>query len=445
MMGYEQEYKSKLTTPEEAVKIVKNGDWIDYGAYMGFPVLLDAALAKRKNELSDIKVRGLLMDEPLQIIEQDPERETFIYNSWHLLTYERRMCDKGLCNFIPMLFRNLPMYYERELTVNVAMFAVPPMDRNGYFNFSVNNCSARAVLEKADVVILEINENLPVIFGLENNIHISDVDLIVEGPHAPLKDYPNAVATEVDGIIADTIISQVENGACIQLGVGGLPNLIGKKLAESDIKDLGCHSELLVNAYLDMHKAGKLTNKNKSGIFKGRSVFGIVHGDSELREWARENPGLCSLAMDKVNDVRTISEIDKFTSINSALTVDLYGQIAAEAAGKRHISGTGGQLDFLTGAWDNPTGKSFICLPSSRVDKNGVRHSNIKPTFNGDIVTDPRSQAYNIVTEYGMVNLAGRTTWERSELLIGIAHPEMREELIAAAEDLGIWRKSNKR
>lgn len=444
-MDFYKEYQQKLTTPEEAVKVVKSGDWVDYVAYMGFPALLDAALAARKDELENVNVRGLLFDQPIQIAEQDPEREVFTFNSWHMLNYERKLCDRGMCNFIPMLFRNLPMYYDRELTVNVAMFAVPPMDKNGYFNFSVNNCNARAVLEKADIVILEINEHLPVIFGHENNIHISDVDMIVEGPHDPLKDYPSAKATEVDAIIADMIASQVEDGACIQLGVGGMPNLIGKKLAESDVKDLGCHSELLVNAYLDMARAGKLTNKNKSGIFKGTSVFGIVHGDSELREWATMNPSLCSLAMDKVNDVRTISEIDKFTSINSAISVDLYGQIAAEAAGARHISGTGGQLDFLTGAWDNPTGKSFICLPSSRVDKQGVRHSNIKATFNGDIVTDPRSQGYMIATEYGLINLAGRSTWERAESLVSIAHPDFRNELIKSAEELKIWRRSNKR
>lgn len=444
-MDFYKEYQEKLTTPEEAVKVVKSGDWVDYGAYMGFPALLDAALAARKEELENVNVRGLLFDQPIQIAEQDQERDTFTFNSWHMLNYERKLSDRGLCNFIPMLFRNLPMYYERELTVNVAMFAVPPMDKNGYFNFSVNNCNARAVLEKADVVILEINENLPFVFGLENNIHISDVDMIVEGPHDALKDYPSAKATEVDAVIADMIVSQVEDGACIQLGVGGMPNLIGKKLAESDVKDLGCHSELLVNAYLDMAKAGKLTNKNKSGMFKGISTFGIVHGDSELREWATMNPGLCSLAMDKVNNVKTISEIDKFTSINSAISVDLYGQIAAEAAGKRHISGTGGQLDFLTGAWDNPTGKSFICLPSSRVDKQGVRHSNIKATFNGDIVTDPRSQGYMIATEYGLINLAGRSTWERAESIVSVAHPDFRDELIKDAEGLGIWKRSNKR
>lgn len=444
-MNYYEEYKQKLTTPEEAVKVVKSGDWVDYGAYMGFPTLLDEALAARKDELENVNVRGLLFDDPIQIVEQDLERDVFTYNSWHMLNFERKLSDRGLCNFIPMLFRNLPMYYERELDVNVAMFAVPPMDKNGYFNFSVNNCNARAVLEKADIVILEVNENLPVILGLENNIHISDVDMVVEGPHKPLKDYPSAKATEVDAIIADMVIAQIEDGACIQLGVGGMPNLIGKKLAESDLKDLGCHSELLVNAYLDMHKAGKLTNKNKSGMFKGTSVFGIVHGDSELREWATMNPGLCSLAMDKVNSVRTISEIDKFTSINSAISVDLYGQIAAEAAGTRHISGTGGQLDFLTGAYDNPTGKAFICLPSSRVDKQGVRHSNIKPIFNGDIVTDPRSQGYYIATEYGMINLAGRTTWERAEKLISIAHPDFREDLIQNAEAMKIWKRSNKR
>ena len=143
-------------------------------------------------------------------------------------------------------------------------------------------------------------------------------------------------------------------------------------------------------------------------------------------------------------DVNIIRSLDKFTSINSCVGVDLFGQISSESAGTRHISGTGGQLDFLTGAYDNPTGKSFICMPSSRVDRKGVRHSNVHSTFHGDIITDPRSQSYQLVTEYGMVNLAGRSTWERAEMLISVAHPDFREELIQSAEEMKIWRRSNK-
>ena len=445
LSDYTKEYQEKLTTPEEAVKVIKSGDWVDYGCLHAYPKLLDEALAKRKDELEDVKVRSLLMQGPLQIVDVDPLQEHFVYHSWHMLKYERQLCDQGKCFFIPMMFRNLPGYYRRFLDVNVAMMAVTPMDEKGYFNFSVNNADAKAVLDVADVIILEINEKLPRLFGKENQIHISDVDYIVEGEHPDLIEIPSSTASEVDEIIANSIVSRMENGACIQLGVGGMPDLIGKKIAESDLKDLGIHSELIVNANYDMYKAGKITNRNKSGEMKGKSVGGLVFGTKELVNWTAENPEVMICPMDYVNSVDVIRSLDKFTSINSCIGVDLYGQISSESAGTRHISGTGGQLDFLTGAYDNPTGTSYITLASSRVDKKGVRHSNIHATFTGgDIVTDPRSQAYQIATEYGIVNLAGRSTWERAELLISIAHPDFREELIQSAESMGIWRRTNR-
>ncbi len=439
-----KEYNEKLVTAEEAVKVVKSGDWVDYGCHLSFPEILDRALAGRKDELQDVKVRSLLMYNPLEIVECDPKQEHFVYHSWHMSKLERQLCDKGQCYFIPMLFRNLPGYYRRFLDVNVAMMAVPPMDDNGYFNFSVNNATARAVMDKADVIILEINERLPRLYGVENQVHISEVDYIVEGSHRELNELPSANGSEIDEIIADLIVSRMEDGACIQLGVGGMPDLIGKKIADSDLKNLGIHSELIVNANLDMYKAGKITNLNKPGDMKGKSIGGLVYGTKELVDWSAENPDVLMYPMNYVNSVDVVRSIDKFTSINSCVAVDLYGQISSESAGTRHISGTGGQLDFLTGAYDNPTSSSYICMPSSRVDKKGIRHSNVRATFNGDIITDPRSQAYMIATEYGIVNLAGRSTWERAELLISIAHPDFRDELIREAEKMKIWRRTNR-
>jgi butyryl-CoA:acetate CoA-transferase len=442
-MDFIKEYQQKLTTPEEAVKAVKSGDWVDYGSSVAFPVLLDKALAKRKGELKDVKVRGLGIPGPIMIAEEDPERESFTYNSWHMVGYERKLCDRGLCNFIPMVFRNLPLYYRRDLEVNVAMVGVTPMDKYGYFNLSVVNNAERAVLDKADIIILEVNENLPKVYGLDEAVHISEVDYVVEGKHDPLFQLPSSKPSPEDEIIAGIVVDNMTDGACVQLGIGGMPDAVGSMIARSDLKDLGIHTEMLVNANYEMYKAGKITNKNKS-VFRGKSVFGFAMGTQELYDWVEENPSVMTLPIDYINSTKVVSEIDNFVSINNCISVDLFGQITAESAGVRHISGTGGQLDFLDGAYANPNGKSFICLTSTFTDKKGVMHSRIMPTFNGDIVTDPRSQSYNIVTEYGMANLAGRSTWERAEALIGLAHPDFREELIKSAEDLGIWRKSNK-
>lgn len=445
-MNFKEEYSSKLRTPEEAVKVVKSGDWIDFSLGSGFPTLLDEALAKRKEELEDVKIRGYIVLQPIQCVECDPEREHFIYNSWHCSGYERKLCDKGLCNYIPMIYRNVGAYYEKHLDVNVAMMCVTPMDEHGYFNFSVNNSTARATLDKADVVILEINENLPrVLGGQDESIHISEVDMIVEGPHDAIPTLGSPAATEVDNIIAKYVVEQLVDGSTIQLGIGGMPNAIGQMIARSDLSDLGIHTEMLVDAYYDMYQTGRITNRKKA-IDRNKGVFGFAMGSKTLYDWTNENPGLVTAPISYINDPDVIRQLDNFVSINNCIAVDLYGQICAESAGTRHISGTGGQLDFLTGAFQSKGGKAFICMTSSFTDKQGNLKSRFKPTFSdGDIVTDPRSQSFYLVTEYGIANLAGRSTWERAEMLIGLAHPQHREELIAAAEKQNIWRKSNKR
>lgn len=444
-MNFAEEYKRKLKTPEEAVKLVKDGDWVDYSVGIGFPVLLDAALAKRKDELRDIKIRGSLAMQPIQAVEQDRERRTFTYNSWHCSGYERKLCDEGLCNYIPMIFRNMASYYRRYLTVNVAMISVAPMDSKGFFNFSMVNCTTRAILDAADLIILEVNEHMPHVYGgQEDCIHISEVDVVVEGEHKPLAQLPVPPATEIDEKIASLLLPHIPDGATIQLGIGGMPNSVGKLMAESDLKDLGMHTELLSDGFVDLYEAGKLTNSRKT-LHRGKGVFGIALGSQRLYDWVGENRGLLSFPMDYVNQPSVMAQMENMISINNCIAIDLYGQVSSESAGTRHISGTGGQLDFSTGAYDAPGGKGFICMTSSYRDKAGNLKSRILPKFTeGDIITTPRTQAFYIVTEYGIVNLAGRSTWERAELLISLAHPDFRDELIAAADKQKIWRNSNR-
>ena len=444
-MDVQQLYRLKLRTPEEAVRAVRSGDWVDYTTNVCFPTLLDAALAKRKDELRDVKIRGNLLFGPIQTVECDPEREHFIYNSWHCSAYERKLCDRGLCNYIPMIFRNLVAYYRHFLSVNVAMMCVTPMDKHGYFNLSCATGVAKGILDDADIVILEVNEHLPRLHGMYDEcIHISEVDFVVEGPHDPLPQFPIAEPTPEDVQIADHIIPYIVDGATIQLGIGGMPDVVGARLAQSDLKDLGMHTELCSDAYYELFKAGKLTNAQKSH-FRGKGMAGIVFGSQSLYDWVDQNPSILIAPLEYVNAPATIAQLDNMVSINNCIAVDLYGQICAESAGLRHISGTGGQLDYVTGAAMARGGKAFICMTSYFVNKDGERQSRILPHFSGDIVTAPRSQAHFIVTEYGAVNLAGRSTWERAEMLISIAHPDFREELIRAAEAQKIWRASNKR
>lgn len=442
---YEKEYRQKLKTAEEAVKDIKPGAWIDYGFVQTHPVALDKALAARKEELTDIKVRGLMLLRPIEILNCDPNQEVFTYNSWFFSGGERKLSAAGSCYFTPMLYRNKPSYYQRYLDVDVAMLTVTPMDRHGYFNLSVNNSACRSIASKAKRIMLEINTKLPRALGGSNeHIHISEVDCIVEGPNLDPIVLPATVPTEVDRKIAGYVMEEISDGACLQLGIGGMPNLVGSMIADSDLKHLGCHSEMLNDAYYVMHAAGKLTNTRKC-IDKGKSVYTFALGSKELYEWIDDNPSLCSYSVDYTNSPEIIGKNDNVISINSCIEVDLFGQISAESSGTKQISGTGGQLDFVTGSEMSRNGKSLITFASTYTDSAGQLKSRVVPTLPpGEIVTDPRSQAQYIVTEWGKVNLAGRSTWERAELLISIAHPDFREALISEAGGLGIWRKTNK-
>ena len=444
-MDYLSEYKSKLRTPEEAVKVVKNGDWIDYTTALGMPVLLDRALAARRDELFDVKIRGNLLFGPIEVVECDPTQEHFIYHSWNCSSYERKLCDKGLCYYIPMIFRNLSAYYRHFLDVNVAMITVAPMDKHGYFNLSTSTGLAKAILDDADVVIVEINKNMPKLHGgYDQVIHISEVDMIVEGDDHPLLTLPTSTPSEIDIKVAENILPYIVDGATIQLGIGGMPDALGKLIAQSDLKDLGMHTELCSDAYYELHKSGKLTNAKKAK-HRNKGVLGIAFGSETLYDWLDDNPGIAAYPLEYVNSAEIIAQMDNMVSINSCISADLYGQVCAETSGTRHISGTGGQLDFLTGAAMARGGKAFICMSSTFTDKSGKTRSRVVPHFGGDIITSPRSQSYMMATEYGVVNLVGGSTWERAERMISIAHPDFRVEQIDAAEKQKIWRNSNKR
>lgn len=441
-----EEYRSKLCTAEEAVRLVKSGDWVDYGTNNSMPFSLDAALAARKDELHNVKVRGNLTPGPIQVIECDPGMEHFVYNTWHCGGYERKMCDAGRAFFTPMLFRNLAWYYKNFLTVNVAMLSVSPMDDEGYFSLGGTVGAVLPILEAAEKVILEVNEAMPNVGGGEaTKVHISRADAVVEAGYRPLMLMPTPVPTETDRKIAEHILPFIPDGATLQLGIGGIPNVLGDLIADSDIKDLGMHTELCSDSYYNLWKAGKLTNAKKT-VRPGKGVFGLAIGTQTLYDWLHENEDCEGADLSWVNDPAVIASMDDMISINACLNIDLYGQVSSESAGTRQISGTGGQLDFVTGASMSKGGKSFLCMSSSFTDKKGVMHSRILPSFSaGDIITTPRTQAYYVVTEYGMANLAGRSTWERADALISIAHPDFREELIKAAEAQHIWLPSNKR
>ena len=446
-MSHKAQYSKKLVSAEHAAGVVKSGDWVDYGHFACAPTYLEPALAKRAAELSDVKIRACTYPGISAAAQSDHTREHFHYNNWHFSGGDRALHDKGLCNYIPLLYHEGPSYYNDHIDTDVFIVKVAPMNRSGYFNFGPSNSFSKAIANRAKKVIVEVNSAVPYVYGgFNESIHISEVDYIVESDNKPLISLPAPPISESDNKIAALIMDKIEDGAVIQLGIGAMPNAVGMMIAQSDLKDLGVHTEMLVDSFVDMYLSGQVTNKKKQ-LNTGKMVFTFGLGSQKLYDFMDHNPCCATYSVDYTNNPARIAANDKMVAINNAVEVDLYGQVCSESSGIRQISGTGGQFDFTFGAHHSKGGKAFICLTSTQTDKKtGATKSRIRPTLSpGSIVTVPRTIVSYVVTEFGMANLKGRSTWERAEMLINIAHPDHREELIAEAEKMGIWRSNNKK
>ena len=435
------EYKKKCVSADEAVKLICSGDWVEIAWGASYACLLGEAIARRKEELHDVNMRGGVVLKPLPFIESDPSGEHFTWNSMHMGGYERKLAQKGLAYYIPIKYSEVPRYMRENCRTDVVAIQVAPMDVYGYFNFGVTVSHYAAAIEKARAVIVEVNEDMPKVHGgYEHTVHISKVNYIVEGGHLGLPVLPSAEPSDIDKQIANYVLSEIEDGACIQLGIGGMPNALGKMIAESDLKDLGVHTEMLVDGFVDMVEAGRVTGMRKN-IDRGRMAYSFAAGTQKLYDFMHDNPAVAAYPVDYTNHPFISSKIDQLTSINSAVEIDLSGQVCSETAGPNIISGSGGQLDFVEGAYNSKGGKSFICLPSSYTDKKGSAQSRIKAMMTlGSVITDTRAGVQFVVTEYGKINLKGMSSWQRAEALISIAHPDFREELVAEAKELKIWR-----
>ena len=446
-MDYQQMYQNKLTTAASAANVIQSGDWVDYGWCVNTPVAVDKEVAKRLPSLENVNFRGGILMWVPEIFQIEDPAAHMTWNSWHMGGIERKAVAQGFSFYSPIRYSELPRYY-RDLSCpsRVAIFQVSPMDEHGYFSFGPSASHLAACCERAEVIIVEVNENMPrCLGGFENGIHISKVDMVVEGDNPPIGEMGGgAAATDVDQAVAKLIVEEIPDGACLQLGIGGMPNAVGTMIAESDLKDLGVHTEMYVDAFVDIAKAGKITGAKKN-IDRYRQTYAFGAGTKKMYDYLNDNPECMSAPVDYTNDIRSISTLDNFISINNTVDIDLYGQVNAESAGIRNISGAGGQLDFVLGAYLSKGGKSFICCSSTFTNKQGEKVSRIRPTLaNGSIVTDTRANIHYFVTEYGKVNLKGLSTWQKAEAIISVAHPDFRDELIKEAESMHIWRRSNK-
>ena len=446
-MDFKQEYAKKLITADKAAGMVKDGDWSDLGWSSLTPKAFDEALAKRVDELHDVKIRGGIAPYPLKVGEADSTGEHFIYHSWHSSGTERALINKRdhSAYFIPVKYSEIGRYINENVDkASIALMQVSPMDKHGNFNFGLSASHAWETFKNADKVILEVNENVPVAFGgYLNYINIKDVDYVYEANYDMLT-LAKANFGEEELKVAENVVALLRDGDCLQLGIGGLPNAIGSEIAKSDLKDLGVHTEMYVDSFVEMAKAGRITGMKKNRDV-GRQTYAFASGSQELYDYIDHNEELMAVPVGYANDVDIIASLDNFVSINTAMQVDLWGQISSETVGTRHISGAGGALDFILGAYRSKGGRSIVALKSSRVDKEGNRVSNIVPTFApGTQATAVRSNTHYIATEQGIRNFKGLSTWQAAEALVELAHPDNRDELIKEADKLGIWRNSNK-
>jgi acyl-CoA hydrolase len=436
------EYRRKLVSAEEAAGLVKSGMWIDYGAICGFPSLIDEKLAARAKELKDVKIRA---EHSHTIIPRtDPAQQHFIYNSWFLGKVERDYAKHGATSYIPFGLGEGPRMYRQWLKdkVDITFIEVTPMDSKGSFNFGAAVTRQKAACEVAKTVILEVNEHMPWVFGgYDEAVNIKDVNYIVENHEYKIPEFPAAIVTKEDEAIAALLADQIADGATIQLGVGAIPSVVGKLLIKHNLKDLGIHSEMLNDSMMELIEAGVVTGKRKN-LNKGKAVFCFAAGSQKLYKFMDKNPALAGFPVDYTNDPYTIAKNDRQIAINSALRIDLRGQVCSESVGTRQISGTGGQLEFTRGAYMSRDGKAFICLHATRLNPNGKMVSNIVPTLElGDMVTVPAADVSYVITEHGMVNLKGLSVWQRAKALISIAHPAFRDDLTKAAIKVGFITK----
>jgi acyl-CoA hydrolase len=439
-MDYKEEYRRKLISAEEAARLVKSDMWVDYGGMLSFPYLIDEELAKCTNELERVKVRSCYpMKEP-ETLKIDTGGEHFLFNDWHFSYFTRRYHDAGCCSYVPYNLGEGPVLYRHLLAhkPDIAFMEVTPMNRQGFFNFGTVEKN-KAICDMAEIVVVEVNQSMPwILGGYDECIHISQVNYIVENSKFGIYELPLSELTEADRLIAKCVADLIEDESTVQIGIGSLPNEVGRLLIERGARDIGIHTEVFTESMMDMFEAGVITN-NKKSLNPGKAVCSIIVGSRKLYDFVDHNTMVAGFPSDYTNNPYIIAQNRKQVSVNSAIEVDLQGQVSSESYGYRHISGSGGQLEFARGTYASPGGKAIICLPSTYKNKSGKVCSRIVVSFSpGTIVTVPRTDVSHIMTEFGVVNLKGKTVWERAKALISIAHPDLRDELEEQARKFNI-------
>lgn len=431
-------YRSKLTTPDEAVALIPSGSKLSMGMATAEPPALLKALAERA-ERGQIENVGMYYYEATSIAGKTVLRyelnNRLIPYCMFIAAAERALIKRGIedggrkvVNYLPNNFHQAPRLLIDEIGIDTFVTTVSPMDKHGYFSFGTGNDYSTTVARAAKRLIVEVNENMPRVYGGGAELHVSEVDAIVEN-HVALLELPIRGPAPEDEVIGRTIVGLVPDGACLQMGVGALPNLVCAQL--KDRNDLGIHTEALNPGLVDLIRAGVVNNRRKT-LDRGKTVFTFAMGQKAMYDFLNNNPAVASQPVDYVNDPRIIAQNDNVISINATLQIDLTGACNSEHMLGHQYSASGGQLDFVRGAYASKGGKSIIAARSTAA-KGKV--SRIVARLDGPVTT-PRIDTHYVVTEFGAVNLKGLSSTERAQQLIALAHPEFRDELMASAKEL---------
>ena len=433
MTDYQKMYQEKLTTPDKIARQVQSGWLLGMDTATSQTPAIMTAIAEyiRSSDITGVKVQALLDAYPFEFYTDPTLAGKMTGYSWFSSSAARKAVNAGYADIIPAYYRDFPTRIRTEYDYDAVCVEVAPMDRHGYFSLALNGSYIDAMLDKTKRIFLEVNDRQP--RGLCGSlIHISQVDAIVEYNH-DLPVLPPVQLDEVSKTIGGLIAERIPDGACLQLGIGAIPDATGMALKAKH--DLGIHTEMFTDSMVELIECGAVNNSKKQ-IHRGKTVTTFAFGSQRIYDYIDDNPAVEILPVEYVNDPDVICQNDNMISINAAVEVDLFGQVCAESVGTKHMSGSGGQIDYVRGACQSRGGKSFIAFTSTA---KGGTISKIKPILTpGAVVTTSKNDVDYIVTEYGVAHLRGRSLGERARQLIAIAHPDFRDELTFEAKKRGM-------